>query len=467
MKKMLCILVVILATGFAFAQDGGSAGEADKIAALEADVTKLRADLARLEKTVEQKNRRLEPLVQATVQTSFGVDLNTMATGFNNSLTSSFKLSLVDDTTRESVARGDLYGYIKVTDYGLELSHNAVVGSKGSVEAYLKSGKFYTKLWGKPSFTMNAATAFDTADAERDVKTGTINPSLMGITLGYSTKANPDEAPEFALRLASKGDLTGNINNDYMIGWVSELEPVKNLFKLRTGGSINMVLGGIEFNQDPQPAGTEPFHTGSWGFYINPELSRPDLAKGFTLGLAFDGNRTFDNSSGIHAYEDFAWDANLSATLKLSQKAIRNFADVWSYLSLSVYFLPTDNPLKVHNLDAKLSFYEIDENDGFIPGLGLGINLLALNLLDKEDIAFAAYGDVSYKLGKFKPYAVAGWNVSQENKYDGQEQFRLKLGLDANLVQRATFYGEFGSTDLLNSVDGDRGYLSIGVKVSY
>ena len=465
MKKSVTFATLFALACFAYGQTTDSTS-----ADLEAQVAKLRTDLTKLEKIVEQKNKRLDPLLEATVQTSFGVDFNTMATGFNNLLTSAFTLSVIDSASKDSIARGDIVGYIRVSNFKLNLTQNEVVGSKGSVEAYLRANPFSIKLWGKPSFAANAATAFDAADAADDVRGTIANPMLMGITLGYSSKgikdaAGADISPQLAIQIASAGDLTKNVSNEYYLGFTSELDLIPSLLKLRTGATEDVTAGGIKFNQDPIPMGTSPAYFGSYSFYVNPQLSVAVL-KGLSFGAAMDGGQVFDSAPGIYKLKDFAWDANASAVLKLSDKAIRNFTDVWSNLTLSAYYRPpvvVGNPA---NLDASLSFYEIDENDGLLPGIGLGLNVLALNLLTPAP-QYAGYGNLSWKIAVAKPYVSAGWNVDKDNKYDGLKELRLKAGTELFVIPRATIVAEYGSTDLLTAVDGDKGYFTLGVKVSY
>jgi len=476
MKKFAYIIMCALAVSAIQAQDAAQetapAPTREEMEKIQEDLAKLRTDIGKLEKTIEQKNKRLEPLLEATVQTSFGVDLNTMASGFNNTLSSSFKLTLLDEASKETIARGDVVGYIRVTDYKLELTNNEVVGAKGSVEAYIKAMPFFLKLWGKPSFSFNSATAFDAVDVDADVKASVINPLIMGVTAGYTTKGfsasnTDDDDPELAVQMASAGDLTKNIDNEYYFGYTSDWEILKSRLSLRSGANVNTVFGGIKFNQEPVPTATKPAYVGTYMFYLNPELTFDDIAEELTVAAAFDGGKTFDATPGIYAYNDFAWDANATVTLKLSDKAIRDLTDVWSNVSATAYFIPSKFSNIPSNLDAKLSFYEIDEADGFDPNFGGSVNVLLLNLLDSPSMDYAIYGDISYKIGKIKPYVYAGWNVDKDDKFDNLERFKLKVGTEFAAIPRAVFIGEFGSTDLLNAVDGDKGYLTVSTKIAY
>ena len=81
------------------------------------------------------------------------------------------------------------------------------------------------------------------------------------------------------------------------------------------------------------------------------------------------------------------------------------------------------------------------------------------------DVALAA--DASYIIGKFKPYVAGGYNVDKDKKYDGLEAWRLKAGLEAKLIPRTIFSVEYGSTDLVDPIDGDKGYVTLNTRIDY
>ncbi|MBN2658957.1 MAG: hypothetical protein JXR86_18025 [Spirochaetales bacterium] len=458
----LVLIVLFAAVWAGFAQDAGTPDESgidavsentvdsevllEEIEVLKETVDALRKDLDKVERKVDGSQPKLQPSFNTSVTLEAGVDLDTLAFGFSNKISHQLTLTLLDEATKESVARGPLVGYIKITDFSVDLlDANSISGSNGSVEAKLLWGAWDLLVSSAPALLLNNAWKIYPDQTAAITAIGNVAyspdyPAMGGLTVHYNR-------PRFSLGLglASEGNYEANSLNTFHVkaDFEYDYEPfyiyaaVADQFKIGTLDEESGFTTNGDFGATALFEGTIP------------------LVNGLILGTAAD----FYLEKALDAFADFGspeFDFRPYAEFRYSSKAVRDFEDVYSNVRLEGYLNPESK-----RLDLRVSAYEIDEDDGLFKGLGYEIGAGFYDILESMDdeggFRYSLDGEVSYLIKKIKPYVAASYfnkKVIQET-VSGEQVLSTKdgvvaltAGVSLTMVPRTEFVFEYANDDL-------------------
>jgi hypothetical protein len=262
MKKLSILFIgLLLVTGFAFAQDVAISGS-------------------------------------ATV--TFGIDLDSSQTGFENTATSEVTLAWLS-----ADAEAGTEGWISITGWSVDIEDNVLTVSLQEVEAGWMFDPVTITIYAAPEFAGGEAEGigYEGADPEDFVAVGlTAANFYQGLTFDVDLGA-----AALTLLVASDGTWVENTNNDYVLG--------------------------AEVSTTAGPA------TIAAGVYAGPLSDAMDLAFDLgvdlvagpaTVGIGFDG--------ALPSGGDLAWDASLDVGLDVAGIGI----DVGAYLYTPVADLDMD-----------------------------------------------------------------------------------------------------------------------------
>jgi hypothetical protein len=355
---------------------------------------------------------------------TFGVDLNTNATGFRNEATADLVVTVVAKATGENAGSMDnLYGKIVIKDYLLKVSPvEGVTGSDGTVEAFIVISPATVKIYAAPGFAMNKAPAIESVN-EVDVQTALSNvdgTSINGITITI-----PVDPITLAIKVASDGDWTENVNNNYVAGAdvTLNVSPIK-------------VEAGFVYGW---------FSAAQLGLSAKATLTLADIMNGLTAAVALDAN----DGSG-----NFDIDTLTTVTLNFSEA---NGDDVKANLALSAFFAPLDPDA---DMDVQVVFTEPTAG-GLADMVGATVKLQLLDLLAGA-VEYNIDVTGEYNTGDVKPYFGFG--------YGTDEVLNLNLGvvLMAGLtgIDNTTITIDYISADLTDPTL-DNGVITVATKVAY
>lgn len=380
MKKLSILFIgLLLVTGFAFAD-----GEFDGTPTTDIDIT---------------------------ASVTWGVDLNTNATGFKNEATFDAELTWLNEVDFSKAGDDGLYGSISVVDVVLKVDTAGAGGpvtlTRGAITAKVVVDPMEIKIYAAPGFAINKATQVDATTAA-DVQTALAN--VNGTMIGGITITLPVDPITVALKVASDGDWTENVDNEYVIGSdiTLEVDPIELGVALTYGW-----LGA------PQV-----------GIGVKADVAL-DVADGIDAYVAFDAN--------IPDGGDLAWDAAVGFTFHLSEA---NADDDTANVGAKVYVAPfgTDQM----DLDVALTFAE-PEVGGLMDMLYASATVQLLDLL--ETLAWNVDVSGGYDTGSVDPYF--GFGYGSDEIFDLNVGVHLKSGLTG--IDLTTITLDYVSTDL--SVD--------------
>jgi hypothetical protein len=342
--------------------------------------------------------------VSGSASVTWGVDLDTNATGFLNAGSSSVTLTLIDEGDGVTTGDDGLYGEITLTDWSMDITDSTVSGTGGSVDAKIVVSPLEIIIYAAPGMSWGNADALDGgADVE---------PALTGAnTIGGVTLVLPVDPAEVDVYVVSDGDWTSNAANDYAAGADLTVE-------------------------------VAPITVGVGGFYgwFNAAATYGATA---SLDVALDALEGVDAGVGFDFVDGGAWDVDFVATVNLSPE---NADEEQSNIALAVYY-QTD-------VDVTLGFTETTDG-GLMDMLGASV---MVELFDN----FAIWNvDVTgeYDTGDVMPYF--GFGYGSDSVFDLNVGVELYSGLTG--IDNTTITLDYVSTDLST----DNGIITVDATIDY
>lgn len=354
------------------------------------------------------------PVVSADATLTWGMDLDTGATGFLNGYSADVTIPFaVEDA--EATGEG-VHGYIALTGITFELFSDPTTGAgtlgfndvdgygnPASLEAKIVSGPLYAMVYSQSDLEFNAAADLLNGEVE-----GLFDANTYGTQIGYDS-----EMYDVGLIINSKGDWTTNVDNEYGMGIVASLTFVPDTLALDAGFSYDLT----DVTKD-------------MGFW----LSVPVTVAGFAITPAAD----FYIADGA----DMVFDARLDLGYDITDA---------TNVAVAVYYGGDED------LEMSIDF---EEDGGFVEGLYLGLGFGYYNALETVVAAtWDAYVDLEYTVTLDGDYYVMPYAYFAT---DYTNVIELELGVEAFLIPNTTFTLDWTTTDLGNV----NGILTFATNVS-
>ena len=400
---------------------------------------------------------------------TWGIDLETNATGFTNEMTSNFEVTIYPKQSADTgmMDMDDLYAYIKLKDFKWVADKDAALTTAPGIEAKLIMGAFSITTYSKPVIDIDYV---DPKDDDEDGDPGypdfldiaTEYTGSGGLTLGYKIdpvtlslgvlSANDwtaDDAPDkdkldcHTHNMDTTGDVAeGTItackdaipddggvgnkdgNNDEnayaFIGTIG----------LKIGDNANLeaaVAYGHEYDEKPIGIGAKAtFDLGDIDPYIAFDGRIPedgagipwDVGGGIKWNLSADEKSSFSTDLMMHAPADADSTVGISATLK-----------------------------------------EGDADEGALAGLGASLTVDLIDLTG-ETSTWATTIDAHYKVEGIKPFFL----VKFSNADTASTAF--KAGLELSMIDHLVTTLQY-SSDNITGDEPDRGEVTASLKISY
>jgi hypothetical protein len=327
--------------------------------------------------------------VSGSASVTWGVDLNSGATGFANAGTSSVSIALIDKASATTTGDDGLYGTITVKDYSLKITDGAIVSSIGAVTASIMVDPATITIYKAPGMSWGNATIIDGTD---------LAPGLTGAnTMGGITIGIPAGPADLSIYVVSDGDWTSNVANDYAAGLDVSV----------VAGPATIDLGGFYgwFNA-----------SGSWGATAGVALDVAPAA--ISIG--------FDIVPGD-------WEVSAGAVIDLTEA---NGDGKTGNVALDVSYSEADD------LDVALGVAE-PKAGGFVDMLYASMAVELLNLTSGA-IGWTVDVDGGYDTGDIDPYF--GFGYGSDSIFDLNVGVILKAGLTG--IDNTTITLDYVSTDL-------------------
>lgn len=286
------------------------------------------------------------PSIDLEATLSWGIDIDTMATGFKNEASLGLTFPLIDEVDVAGGGEG-VYGEISIDDVSLEIADGVVgqAGAAGDISATLHLNAL--------SFTVTSAPSLDVDMIAPTHDAGAIDFSAytFGTTIGY------DMAPAtIGLSVLSMGDWTANAGNDYVAGVTLDLD-LGDMLSVSVAGAYDVA------NADFQG-----------GVSLPVSLA---VMKGLTVTAGAD----FSSVGGTLTYA-----AGLENELQLTDA---NDDDEYTYFALNAYFCANND------VEAGIDFTEPTAG-GYVDNLGFGVQFNVAEAL--AALAWDAAANVDYVL---------------------------------------------------------------------
>jgi hypothetical protein len=410
----------------------------------------------------------LIPSITGSATMEFGIDLNTFSTGFVSSAPSTIELVIVPQTTRQGLSRGDVRGYIELTNFSINLTEAGVTGARPGILAQILVDDWTFQLWSLPT---------PSADQSNGLEVG---ESTVGVRQAISGGGGFSVGTEFPfagfeLALGTPAGFTANQSNTYAVGLTSALKFVEQLpsgdFRTMPGNDqVFNVLASLMYdtslgNPDPfnNVATDYNFTSGDFGVSIQPVLIVPTIGYGMVTSLAVDYAIP---SSDI---DSMGLDARFDIRFNLSENAIIAFVDQRSHIRFAAYYNPADITTwtNADNLDLELVFEELGEGHGLSPEIGAEVSAKAFDLFTNR-FEVIVETEVSYNLGDFEPYLGVSWDSGDNVTIIDDDFVGLTIGTSMNFFPRTTFNLEY-SSGAINRTDAlaDLGVIVFSASVAY
>jgi hypothetical protein len=358
--------------------------------------------------------------IDITASVTWGVDLNTGYTGFQNAGSFDLELKWLDDGDELDFDKGGddgLYGYIKIEDAQLEVDGGVLLMSVSKISAKVVVDPIEITIYKAPGMSWGNADNIEAADDGVDVI-----PALAGAnTIGGVTISAPDLGgmADVDLYVVSDGDWLTNAANDYAAGL--DLSVDVSIVTVSVGGFYGW------FNA-----------AGTWGATAE-------------LAASLDALSGVDVSVGADFVDGGAWDVAFNTTVYFSED---NEDDEAGNLAVDVYY--SENA----DLDAQVAFSEPTDM-GIWDMIGATATLQLLNLTSGT-IGYNIDVTGEYDTGDLMPYFGFGYGDDEvANLNVGVELYSGFTGIDLT-----TIILDYDSADLTDPTQ-DLGVFTVQVKVSY
>ena len=401
---------------------------------------------------------------------TFGIDLDTNATGFKSDNHVDLKVTLIPKNTVNTGMMpdaDDLYAYVELKDFKWEINSADGSGktSKPSITTKLFMGPFSVKTYSSPSVVV------DFVDPKDDDKKGdpgypdfvdlkTEYKGSAGLTLGYKldpvdlslgvlsmddwTQDKPDDKDKDACHYhgddpdtkdkvegpehvrACKGDEKDNLNDDNAYAFLGTI-------KLAIGDDAN-VETRVAYAHE-YASGGSPIGIGSKATF---DLGDIDPHVAFDAAIPPDGSDVpFDVGAGLK------WDISPN--------------DDKSYFETTLMMHAPGGDAE-QNLGVQATLKEGDADEGALEGLGASLTLDLYNLTSDES-EWGVTVDAHYKVNDIKPFFM----VKFSNAGDAATSF--KAGLELTMIEHLTSTLQYKSDDITGGTD--KGEVTAALKIAY
>jgi hypothetical protein len=356
--------------------------------------------------------------IDITASVTWGVDLNSGATGFQNAASFDAELYWLnddDDTDFDKGGDDGLYGYIFVDDVYFEFDGGAWLLGYDYISASVFVDPAEIIIYAAPGMSWGNATALETGDADVAPALAAAN-TIGGVTIELADLADMATVDVYVV---SDGDWTTNVANDYAAG--VDLSVDVSIVTVSVGGFYGW------FNDAGTYGGTA------------------------LLEVALDALEGVDVSVGADLVEGVTWEVAANATLNFSEA---NDDDDTANLAFDVFYS------EAADLDAKVSFAEPTDL-GLADMVGASV---ALELFDLTSDTIVWNVDVTgeYDTGDVMPYF--GFGMGTDEVVDLNVGVELYAGLTG--IDNTTITLDYVSTDLTDPTQ-DLGIITVDVAISF
>ena len=395
---------------------------------------------------------------------TWGIDLETNATGFTSEASSNLEIVIVPEQSTDTgmMDMDDLYAYIKLSDFKWLADKDAALTTAPGIEAKLIMGPFSIKTYSSPAVKVDYVDSQDDdlADGtDEDEFPGADFPDVqtvyegLGLTLAYDF--NP---VVLSLGVVSEHDWTDAEEGDHDFSGENHAhdpdddgkaikvpketkDDINDENAYAFIGTINLAIGE---NADLE-AKVAYAHEYTAGGYENTDDIGVGAKATFNLGditphIAFD---TSIPSGGA----TIPWDVGGGVKWNLS-------ADEKSSFSTNLMmFSPSDGESKLY---VSASLVEGEGDEGALEGMGA---TLTIGLNDAAgDSEWNARVMASYKVEGIKPYFDIGFGSSDT------VMTSFKAGLELTMIAHLTTTLQYASEDIGGT---DQGEVTTALKISY
>ena len=418
----------------------------------------------------------LEPTLTGSATLTFGVDLDAMATGFQNTTDADIDITLVEEATEEKGGDGTVYGWIKLEDFGITIDgDDGLTVTTPDISARLYMGPVYLDILGVDD-------AVDSAGLGAVIAGDVVAPATLSNDYGseYDGLAVVYDSDmfDFTVFVQSEADwidtlnsttftFVGNTdtNTDGIVQW-SEVQEDSSLandanvpangycFGATAGVDIAGLAVGLAFNMGMNYGGT----TG-----LGPIGFGADLAYGLALG---DTTLTpYVGFDGVVLAAGAGFDIQVAGGVKLTWadmgvddeetdlfgdyngSAAWEEVDTTSGVALGANFTLISSAA---DLDLKLAMYEDSGDDGLLPILGATAVVNFNSILSAMQLGVGVALDAD--LGMLTPFA--GVYLVSNPSFSGLASTELWVGVDLSIIDNTTFTLKYHSGDLIASQAG-------------
>jgi hypothetical protein len=353
--------------------------------------------------------------ISGSASVTWGVDLNTNATGFLNAGSSDVTLTLIDEGSGTTGGDDGLYGEITLEDWSMEIDTDetgttTLSGTAGDVSAKIVVSPLEILIYTAPSMSWGNATVIETGDPD-------VAPALAAAnTIGGVTLVLPVDPATIDVYVVSDGDWTSNAANDYAAGLDVEVEIAP----------ITVALGGFYgwFNAAATFGGTA------------------------ALDVALDALEGVDVGVGFDLVEGITWEVEFDATVNLTPE---NSDEDQTNVAVGVFYS------EAADLDMSFGVTETTEG-GFVDMLGATV-MAEIHDLTSGTIAWLVDVTGEYDTGDLMPYF--GFGYGSDDIFDLNVGVELYAGFTG--IDNTTITLDYVSTDLST----DNGIITAEVEVSY
>ncbi len=400
---------------------------------------------------------------------TWGIDLETNATGFTNEMTSNFEVTIYPKESADTgmMDTDDLYAYIKLKDFKWVADKDAALTTAPAIEAKLILGAFSITTFSAPTIDIDYV---DPKDDDEDGDPGypdfldirTEYKGSGGLTLGY--KIDP---VTLSLGVLSANDWTKgeapdkdkldchthntDTTDDVAEGTITACKDAipddggignkdgnndENAYAfigtigLKIGDNANLeaaIAYGHEYDSKPIGIGAKAtFDLGDIDPHIAFDGSIPedgagipwDVGGGIKWNLSADEKSSFSTDLMMHAPADADSTVGISATLK-----------------------------------------EGDADEGALAGLGASLTVDLIDLTG-ETSTWATTLDAHYKVEGIKPFFMVKFSNADTAKT------AFKAGLELSMIEHLVTTLQYSSKNI-TSDEPDRGEVTASLKISY
>jgi hypothetical protein len=356
--------------------------------------------------------------VSGSASVTWGVDLNTNATGFLNAGTSTVTLTLIDKGSGTTAGDDGLYGSITLTDWAMTIAATGTTvtpaGSSGTVTAKIVVSPLEILIYGAPGMSWGKAVVLETGDTD-------LGPALTGAnTIGGITIVLPVDPANIKVYAVSDGDWTSNAANDYAVG--TDVTVTIDMIAIGLGGYYGW------FNA-----------AATWGGTAGVVVTLADVLNGITVDIGFD------------IVDPGDWEVDAITTVNISEA---NADDAKTNVALKVFYSAAAD------LDVTLGFTE-PLAGGLIEDV-MATLMVQLFDLTSGTIVWNVDVDGKYSSGGLAPYF--GFGYGSDTIFD--LNFGVELGAALTGIDNTTVTLDYVSTQL-SPAPADNGIITAKVAVTY